>query len=946
MAMTVLNNTAAALTIGELNKNISSLGKQLKKVSSGMKLTSAGDGASEYAISEKMRVRIRALDQNDENTQKGMSLLRVAEGGIQNQIDLLKTVKEKVIDAANDTNTDIDRVTLQKEIKQCYNQIQDLACDTDYNTQRVLLGNDYWKTVHSWIVKDKAEMIPDSDSMGVIPDIYPTLDSKTGPFDIFNEYDIVPVDLPSIGVTGTPQRFSGGTDGTPNTINMDLSGYTAVADLENVGFSFEGKNYVLTQNPGNNYRNSGNLTVIDISGCSNINDVASAIAAQISGASSSGQMVTLQTTNNKLAAVSNAKTVNGYSSAGGTDIIRSGGSPRIDIEKPAVDIDETASSTGVFSPDKYLSGGDDPFYNPYADADAKGSYEGKASTLSQNISSVSDGSGVTVHGPSTGKLKFVDGSSGFSYNSETNVWTVGKNGSGSANIGGLNVSIGSGVITFTAPSAGTYGDNYYVSDGYTVSIHEPAVSIHTPAVPPTVTTATYTAIQPMDTSNIVNLQTGTDGTYATFDLDISQYADSTSQSDFENLCKELYGTAINHSGFGYEFVDSAILGLGTVPKVGGAPLDLNTVRQAVKNGETIGNALAKLFTDNISDTAISRNGNNNVDTITLRAFTIGTDGNSETIYARKGTLRSYDVDYGTWFANNPQAAIPDDLYGKGFRAYCATCDEQWFNFVFTPDMTDWQERPESGTNTEDIKTILIDVSKVTDAGSLVKAIYEQAMPVLTGEEKQFMDSKVTYDHFMRLAADTEKGILTLYDNRRHPVNNTTYYPEYQEKGAKIADGIFDNVIPDERDLYCREIIIQDTDHASMNIRLMIPQTTLDYIFGFNPENYSIDEYDVLSKNHRDKLLGTDKKRGILDKGITYLLDAATLVGAQSQRLENSNKNIVTNRENTQASESTIRDADMAKEMMGYVKYNILTQSSQAMLAQANQNGSQVLSLLQ
>ncbi len=37
---------------------------------------------------------------------------------------------------------------------------------------------------------------------------------------------------------------------------------------------------------------------------------------------------------------------------------------------------------------------------------------------------------------------------------------------------------------------------------------------------------------------------------------------------------------------------------------------------------------------------------------------------------------------------------------------------------------------------------------------------------------------------------------------------------------------------------------------------------------------------------------------------------------------------------------------MAKEMMGYVKYNILTQSSQAMLAQANQNGSQVLSLLQ
>ncbi|MBE6092314.1 MAG: hypothetical protein E7201_03930 [Selenomonas ruminantium] len=944
MAMTVLNNTAAALTIGELNKNISSLGKQLKKVSSGMKLTSAGDSAAEYAISEKMRVRIRALDQNDENTQKGMSLLHVAEGGIQNQIDLLKTVKAKVIDAANDTNTDIDRVTIQKEIKQCYNQIQDLACDTDYNTQRVLLGDDYWKTVHSWIVKEKAEMILDSDSMGVIPDIYPTLDGKTGPFDIFDEYDIVPVDLPAVGVTGTPQRFSGGSDGSPNTINMDLSGYASVADFENVGFSFEGNNYVLTQNPGNNYRDSSNLTVIDISGCSSVDDVAGAIAAQISGATVSGQVVTLQTTNNKLAAVSNAKTVNGYSADGGTEITRTGGSPRIEA-KPAVNINETASATGLFSPDKYLSGGDDPFYNPYADADAKGSYEGKASTLSQDISSAPNGSGITVHGPATGELKFVDGSSGFSYDSERRSWTVGKNGSGSASIGGLNVSLSGGVMTFTAPSAGTYGDNYYVSDGYTININEPAVPAQ-PAVPPTITTTTYTAILPMDTSGIVNLQTGTDGTYATFDLDLSQYADSTSQTDLENLFKELYGTAVSHSGVGYEFIDSAILGLGKVPKVGGFPLDLNDVRQSVKNGETIGNALAKLFTDHISDSVISRNANNNADTVTLRAFSAGADGNSETIYARKGTIRSYDVDYGTWFANNPQAVIPDDLYGKGFRAYCATCDEQWFNFIFTPDMTDWEERPESGTDTEDIKSILIDVSKVTDAGSLVKAIYEQAMPVLTGEEKQFMDSKVTYDHFMRLAADTEKGILTLYDNRRHPVNNTTYYPEYQEKGAKIADGIFDNVIPDERDLACKELIIQDTDHDSMNIRLMIPRTTLDHIFSFNPDNYSIDEYDVLTKNHRDKLLGTDKKRGILDRGITYLLDAATLVGAQTQRLENSNKNIVTNKENTQASESVIRDADMAKEMMGYVKYNILTQSSQAMLAQANQNGSQVLSLLQ
>ena len=51
-------------------------------------------------------------------------------------------------------------------------------------------------------------------------------------------------------------------------------------------------------------------------------------------------------------------------------------------------------------------------------------------------------------------------------------------------------------------------------------------------------------------------------------------------------------------------------------------------------------------------------------------------------------------------------------------------------------------------------------------------------------------------------------------------------------------------------------------------------------------------------------------------------------------------------ENVQNAESVIRDVDMAKEITEYTKYNILTQSSQAMLAQANQNGSAILSLLQ
>ncbi|MDD7056817.1 MAG: flagellin, partial [Selenomonadaceae bacterium] len=61
MAMTVMHNNAAQMTLGELQKNSNSLSKKLQQVASGMKINGAGDGAAEYAISERMQVSLRAL---------------------------------------------------------------------------------------------------------------------------------------------------------------------------------------------------------------------------------------------------------------------------------------------------------------------------------------------------------------------------------------------------------------------------------------------------------------------------------------------------------------------------------------------------------------------------------------------------------------------------------------------------------------------------------------------------------------------------------------------------------------------------------------------------------------------------------------------------------------------------------------------------------------------
>jgi len=84
----------------------------------------------------------------------------------------------------------------------------------------------------------------------------------------------------------------------------------------------------------------------------------------------------------------------------------------------------------------------------------------------------------------------------------------------------------------------------------------------------------------------------------------------------------------------------------------------------------------------------------------------------------------------------------------------------------------------------------------------------------------------------------------------------------------------------------------------------------------------------------------------LDKVVDLIVNQQTNLGAMLQRLDYTDANLTTMSENTQAAESTIRDADMAKEMTAYTKNNVLLQASQSMLAQANQSSSAVLSLLQ
>ena len=153
MGMVVKNNMSAQNALNTLNKNESALRKSLEKVSSGMKINGAADDASGYAISEKMRVRIRGLDQAKANTQNATSMLKTAEGALQSTIDIMKTLKEKAINSANDHNSDADRATMQKEVDQLVEQIDDNASATFNGKALFDDSNRASKTVEQQIIK-------------------------------------------------------------------------------------------------------------------------------------------------------------------------------------------------------------------------------------------------------------------------------------------------------------------------------------------------------------------------------------------------------------------------------------------------------------------------------------------------------------------------------------------------------------------------------------------------------------------------------------------------------------------------------------------------------------------------------------------------------------------------------------------------------------------------
>ncbi|MCR4673958.1 MAG: flagellin, partial [Lachnospiraceae bacterium] len=139
--MVVQHNMQAANTNRQLGITSNAQAKSTEKLSSGYKINRAADDAAGLSISEKMRSQIRGLDRASTNASDGISVVQTAEGALNEVHSILQRMNELATQAANDTNTSVDRTAIKQEIDQLASEITRVSSTTQFNTMNLLDGN-------------------------------------------------------------------------------------------------------------------------------------------------------------------------------------------------------------------------------------------------------------------------------------------------------------------------------------------------------------------------------------------------------------------------------------------------------------------------------------------------------------------------------------------------------------------------------------------------------------------------------------------------------------------------------------------------------------------------------------------------------------------------------------------------------------------------------------
>lgn len=140
--MIIQHNMEAANAQRQYKINVGEKSRAVEKLSSGYRINRAADDAAGLTISEEMRSQIRGLEKACRNVQDGSSLVQTADGALNEIHSIDQRQRELLVQAANDTNTDADRESIDMEIWMLNEEKDRIYNDTEFNTIKIFKGKD------------------------------------------------------------------------------------------------------------------------------------------------------------------------------------------------------------------------------------------------------------------------------------------------------------------------------------------------------------------------------------------------------------------------------------------------------------------------------------------------------------------------------------------------------------------------------------------------------------------------------------------------------------------------------------------------------------------------------------------------------------------------------------------------------------------------------------
>lgn len=141
MGFRINTNVASLQAQTSLNKVTKESQESFSKLSSGSRITKAADDAAGLGISEKLKAEIRSTQQASRNANDGISMVQVAEGGLNETSNILVRMRELAIQAASDTVGDSERGMANLEYQQLKSEMERISQVTEFNGKKLLNGD-------------------------------------------------------------------------------------------------------------------------------------------------------------------------------------------------------------------------------------------------------------------------------------------------------------------------------------------------------------------------------------------------------------------------------------------------------------------------------------------------------------------------------------------------------------------------------------------------------------------------------------------------------------------------------------------------------------------------------------------------------------------------------------------------------------------------------------